>query len=76
MAGPCQTEVDAFCLEVKPGEGRLAKCLSQQLAEEDKPKYDGTRTSDACKKELDKFHIDRAGMPPHPPATPKSSVSQ
>ena len=53
--------MDAFCFEVKPGEGRLATCLKQQLAEEEKPKYDGTRTSDGCKKALDTFLIARAG---------------
>lgn len=30
-AGACNVEVDQFCFEVQPGEGRLAKCLDDQL---------------------------------------------
>lgn len=70
--------MDASCFEVKPGEGRLAKCLTQQLAEELKPKFEGTKTSEACKKELDKFLIVRSGAAPHlrpePPRLKKRHV--
>ena len=60
-AGPCQAEVDQFCFEVKPGEGRLAKCIVEQLAEQEKPGYTETKISETCKTTLDKFVVDRAG---------------
>ena len=53
-------EVDQFCFEVQPGEGRLAKCLDDQLVEEGKPAYKGSKVSDGCKTELDTFKISRA----------------
>ena len=54
-------EVDQFCFEVKPGSGRLARCLKEQLAEQEKPGYTDTKISESCKADLDKFVIDKAG---------------
>ena len=53
--------MDQFCFEVKPGEGRLAKCIVEQLAEQEKPGYAETKISETCKATLDKFVVDRAG---------------
>ena len=60
-AGSCNVEVDQFCYEVQPGEGRLAKCLDDQLVEEGKASYKGAKVTDSCNAELDKFKIERAG---------------
>lgn len=60
MSGPCQEELDEWCAAVKPGEGRLAKCMTDQLAAEAKAGYTGTRTADKCKKALSDFKIERS----------------
>lgn len=60
LAGPCSAEVDLFCFETKSGAGRLAKCLKEQLTEQEKPGYADSKISEACKKDLDKFAIDKA----------------
>lgn len=58
--GACQTELEQWCANVKPGEGRLAKCMGDQLADEAKPGYKGTKTSAACGTELSRFRIGRS----------------
>ncbi len=45
---------------MKPGEGRLAKCITEQLAEEATPTYSGPKVGDKCKKALTEFKIERA----------------
>ena len=60
LSGPCQEELDQWCAAVKPGEGRLAKCMTDQLADEAKSGYAGTKTSEACKKALSAFKIERS----------------
>ncbi len=61
LAGKCTDDLDLICPEVKPWEGRLAKCLSDQLAEEAKKDYKGdNHVSADCKKELDAFLVDRS----------------
>lgn len=60
-AEACAEDVDSICPEVKPGEGRIAKCFSDQLAEEAKKDYKGeNKLSAGCKKELDDFLKGRA----------------
>lgn len=59
-AGECQTELDQWCATVKPGEARLAKCMSDQLAAEAKADYKGSKTSAACSKEVAGFKIARS----------------
>ena len=59
-AGDCQTEVDQWCPAVKPGEGRLAKCMADQLAAEARADYKGGRTGKACARELDGFRLGRS----------------
>ena len=46
---------------MKPGEGRLARCMTDQMAEEAKGGYSGPRTSERCQKALSAFRIERAG---------------
>ena len=60
-AGDCKAEVDQYCFEIKPGEGRLAKCLQQQLEEQAKAANSDPKITEACKQELDDFLIDRSG---------------
>ena len=58
LAGSCSAAVDQFCLDILPGEGRLATCLSDQLREQQKADYTGSKLTDACIKELDAFKKD------------------
>ncbi|KAK9867536.1 hypothetical protein WJX84_008718 [Apatococcus fuscideae] len=58
--GKCSSEIDAFCKDVTPGEGRLSKCLTDQFQEEMQDKYTGPRVSEACHNEVDGFKEDRA----------------
>ncbi|KAK9820440.1 hypothetical protein WJX72_010380 [[Myrmecia] bisecta] len=56
----CAGDIDAFCDGIKPGESRLADCLTQQMTEEEKGNVDGKKLTDACKQELADFRIDAA----------------
>ena len=58
--GPCQEELDQWCAAVKPGEGRLANCLGGELSVEGQAGHKGAKISDACKKELTSFKIERS----------------
>lgn len=51
---------------MKPGGGRLARCLKEQLAEQEKAGYTDTKISESCKADLDKFVIDKAGEDAEP----------
>lgn len=53
--GVCEDDIDRFCLDVMPGLGRLAICLSDQLKEQEKQDFTGTNVSRVCSQELDKF---------------------
>lgn len=44
-----------------PGLGRLAICLSDQIKEQGKERYSGTKVSQTCSQELDKFRRDQSG---------------
>ena len=70
--------MDQFCFEVKPGGGRLARCLKEQLTEQEKPGYTDAKISETCKADLDKFIIDKAGEAAQPihfaAPSPASSV--
>jgi len=59
-AGSCQDELDKWCAAVKPGEGRLAKCLGDELAVEGQAGHKGVKISEGCKKELMSFKIQRS----------------
>ena len=58
--GPCQEELDQWCAAVKPGEGRLANCLGGELSVEGQAGHKGAKISDACKKDLTSFKIQRS----------------
>ena len=47
-AGLCLTDIDNFCKSVRPGELRLALCLGNQLAEEEKGNVQGGLRCTAC----------------------------
>lgn len=44
LAGACAGDVENFCASVKPGEARLADCLSKQQDEEAKGNTEGVPT--------------------------------
>lgn len=56
----CTVDIDVFCTDITPGEGRLAKCLKEQLAEERLGNSQGRSVSEACKFELKSFEYLRA----------------
>ena len=60
MTGPCQDELDKWCAAVKPGEGRLAKCLGGELSVEGQAGHTGAKISATCKQELTSFKIQRS----------------
>ena len=56
----CTVDIDVFCADVTPGEGRIATCLSQQIEEEKLGNSEGRRVSESCKYELKPFQYLRA----------------
>lgn len=60
---PCKADIEKFCKDVQPGEGRIVKCLKEHEAElsveckakdlELKGKVSGVK--EACQADLDKF---------------------
>ncbi|BDA41257.1 probable Golgi apparatus protein 1 [Coccomyxa sp. Obi] len=56
--GACAGDVENFCATVKPGEGRLAICLTKQQDEEAKGNIEGKTLTDDCKGELAAFKIE------------------
>eukprot|EP00242_Pyramimonas_sp_CCMP2087_P000757 CAMPEP_0198232122 /NCGR_PEP_ID=MMETSP1445-20131203/115560_1 /TAXON_ID=36898 /ORGANISM="Pyramimonas sp., Strain CCMP2087" /LENGTH=884 /DNA_ID=CAMNT_0043912773 /DNA_START=630 /DNA_END=3284 /DNA_ORIENTATION=- len=58
--GRCASDITHFCAEVKPGEGRLAKCLTTQNDLEEKGNVDGRKMTGECKEEVRNFKIERA----------------
>lgn len=55
----CKADVKYFCSTIKPGEGRLATCLSNQIEEEEKGSVTGRKTTNDCREEVRQFKIDR-----------------
>ena len=48
-------------MDVMPGLGRLAICLSDQVKEEGKEGYSGSKVTKECRQELDTFRKDQSG---------------
>ena len=48
-------------MDVMPGLGRLAICLSDQVKEEGKEGYSGSKLTKECRQELDTFRKDQSG---------------
>lgn len=66
--GDCGEDVERFCPEVKPGEGRLNECLTNQQKDEDNGKSadSGGKLSDKCKEEMRAFKAERCvPLKPH-----------
>lgn len=59
--GICEKDIDTFCMDVTPGLGRLAICLSDQIKEEGKEGYSGAKVTKPCRTELDTFRKDQSG---------------
>lgn len=55
----CEADIKYFCVKIKPGEGRLATCLSNQIEEEAKGSVTGRKTTKECQEEVRQFKIDR-----------------
>ncbi len=62
--GACKADIAAFCESTKPGEGRLAACLSNQAEAEAAGTATGRKLAPACGDELRQFKIDRCGGAP------------
>mmetsp|Transcript_2774 Transcript_2774/g.6902 ORF Transcript_2774/g.6902 Transcript_2774/m.6902 type:complete len:571 (-) Transcript_2774:276-1988(-) len=58
--GNCGSDIDHFCVDVMPGEGRLSDCLTKQIENEEEGNVDGRKVSEDCKLELRDFKADRA----------------
>ena len=56
-AGACSKELEQWCSSVKPGEGRLAKCMTDQLADEAKPGFKAAKSSAECAAEVAAFKV-------------------
>ena len=48
-------------MDVMPGLGRLAMCLSDQIKEEGKEGYSGAKVTKPCGQELDNFRKNQSG---------------
>ena len=59
--GGCQEDITRFCLEVKPGEGRITECLTNQLGDEEagKASDEGGKLSEPCKDEMRALKAER-----------------
>lgn len=61
--GPCRADVEKFCKDVKPGKGRIWRCLknheaelSEECAEKmAKAREKGKEARDACAEDVQKF---------------------
>jgi len=58
--GDCASDIKFFCKTTKPGEGRLAACLSNQQDQEENGAVTGRKISAPCREELRAYKIDRA----------------
>ena len=68
--GDCASDVKFFCKTVKPGEGRIAACLTNEQDQEENGAVTGRKISPQCAEELRAFKIDRRA--PHPAPLPPS----
>ena len=59
--GACKADVATFCESTKPGEGRLAACLSNQAEAEAAGTAGGRKLAPECAEELRQYKIDRCG---------------
>eukprot|EP00959_Pyramimonas_sp_CCMP1952_P105328 2201876-Pyramimonas_sp.AAC.1 len=55
----CASEITHFCAEIKPGEGRIIKCLNNQKEQEDKGNVDGRKLTEDCKDEMRNVKIEQ-----------------
>jgi hypothetical protein len=58
--GPCESDIEAFCLRTPPGEGRWAECLSTHMVNEDNGNVTGRKVSKRCRKAISAFYADRS----------------
>ena len=60
VVGACEADVEALCLKVPPGEGRIATCLTKRMKNEDNGNVTGRKVSKGCRKEVSAFYKDRS----------------
>eukprot|EP00854_Cymbomonas_tetramitiformis_P013737 gene13737-16236_t len=60
--GDCKDDLDTFCKDVTPGEGRLSECLTNQQADDEKgvASPTGKKLSQPCVEELRDFKMERS----------------
>jgi len=58
--GACSSDIDSFCVDVTPGAGRIADCLSGQIKDADNVGDEARQVTSECQEELAAFKIDRA----------------
>lgn len=60
VVGACEADVEALCLKVPPGEGRIAACLTKRMKNEHNGNVIGRKVSKGCRKEVSAFYKDRS----------------
>jgi hypothetical protein len=60
--GSCKADIAHFCENTKPGEGRLAACLTNQQEAEAAGTATGRKLAPECATELRQYKIDRCGQ--------------
>jgi len=58
--GACADDLLHFCRSIKPGEGRLSACMTNERNEEDKGNVQGRKISTECAAEMRDFKVDRS----------------
>eukprot|EP00892_Ulva_mutabilis_P008395 jgi/Ulvmu1/5928/UM026_0050.1 len=58
--GACESDVDALCADVPPGEGRLATCIATRMRDENRGNVSGRKVAQPCREELRQYYADRA----------------
>ena len=57
--GACAADVDALCVNLPPGEGRVAKCIRTRMRNEERGNVSGRKVTKKCKREVRQFYEDR-----------------
>jgi golgi apparatus protein 1 len=58
--GACEADIDALCVGLPPGEGRLASCLTKRMKDEANGNVVGRKVTRKCKEEVADYFFDRS----------------
>lgn len=58
--GACESDIDALCAGVPPGEGRLATCIATRMRDENRGNVSGRTVALPCREELRQYYANRA----------------